>query len=430
MKTTEIIKRILAHPDCEDVLEILENRLGEESQTPAVANVVQAYLDRDVEAMFAAFTGYDMKEFLAITQIIPDTRNLFGGKKEDALFPDVDSVEAPDVPAPVQIRVFLQDDTIDKVFVQGDTPVEMETVQMHISKYETYEPENAGRLDKLEDYFDATATDPAWSEITPNANDCSDWNLRETKRFHIRKHPGGAWGADMGEYCLLDLKKLTIGVWKDGILERAFDLATAIDDPAIPEGCVAITTPFNTGMGFSSIDAVLSLVDHSILDSRVRTVIVTKHGIPCEVRRVNPIAASNYLVISDSYPSILELARRLDKFVADFDIFDYADCIDSREAHIKMLVHDLGASNPFFITEILKGMISMFAQIEDGSDLKKEAQYLIDQLNALRQYKLKSSGILRRTEAVIAAASDYAPSREQKHDIPNEMAAKFDTGNS
>lgn len=96
MKTTEIIERLLAHPDSEEILEKLENRLAEECQTP-VGNVLRAYLDRDVEAMFAAFTGYGMKEFLAVAKITPDTQGLFGGRKEDALFQDVTSVETPDV---------------------------------------------------------------------------------------------------------------------------------------------------------------------------------------------------------------------------------------------------------------------------------------------------------------------------------------------
>lgn len=292
MKTIEIIERILAHPNVEDILEKLEERLAEESQCPA-ANVLQAYLDRDVEAMFSAFTGLSMKNFLAVARITPDTTNLFGGRKEDALFQDIDSVEDATAPAPVQLRVFLDADGISRTYVKGNTPVEMEVVQTYISKYEMDDPENAGRADKLEDYEAATAEDLSWKQFTPDANNCADWKLRENKTFHICRYASpGKQFSDFGEFCLLDLEKLTVARWNDGEPEALFDLVINLEGQT-RNGEVAIKRTFDTGLGFCSADAVRALRNCGAISHFAR--VVADNGLVYYAHRLNTIAASNYL---------------------------------------------------------------------------------------------------------------------------------------
>ena len=98
MKTTDIIQRLLAHPDPENILRELEDRLAIECATPDAAGIFSAYLNGDVLELFQSFTGWSMENFLTIARIIPDRNNLAGLPAEAALFQDINGIFIEEAP--------------------------------------------------------------------------------------------------------------------------------------------------------------------------------------------------------------------------------------------------------------------------------------------------------------------------------------------
>ena len=73
----KLIAAILAHKKAEELKQSLEDAFADASERRNISRILEAYMAQDVDAMVAAFAGWDFEDLCACACIIPDEKEYF-----------------------------------------------------------------------------------------------------------------------------------------------------------------------------------------------------------------------------------------------------------------------------------------------------------------------------------------------------------------
>lgn len=89
-KNCELIDMIADHDNSEGIFEQVLDVTCQEMELN-ISDLLYAYRDGDVDAMFLALTGWDLESIMAKAKVIPDTKHMFYANTEvipgDVIFP-------------------------------------------------------------------------------------------------------------------------------------------------------------------------------------------------------------------------------------------------------------------------------------------------------------------------------------------------------